>query len=280
MQSTRQNRKAQTSLTRRFLVLGLAALCIGFSSKSLAENESLRVAVAANFAQPAAEIAAAFESQTGTPVRLSTGATGKFYAQIRYGAPFDVLLAADSLTISLLIEQGLAVSDGHLTYATGQIALWSPDPTLFKDQAEAIELLNTADFSRLAMANPQVAPYGQAAQSVLTHLGLGQSWLNKRVQGQSIGQTFQFVSSRNADVGFVALSQIIGQSKQTDLPNRHPSNKLVGSTWLPPQSWYLPLKQDAAQLTAAQNPTQAQSFLSFLSSTEARAIIERYGYQL
>lgn len=260
--------------------MGLSILWIGFGSQALAINDSLSVAVAANFSKPAAEIAAAFEAQTGIKVSLSTGATGKFYAQIRHGAPFDVLLAADSLTIKKLIDDGLAEPVDHFTYAIGRIVLWSPDPALFNNETTALRVLEAANFNRIAMANPQVSPYGVAAQTVLAHLGLGQAWPGKRVQGQSIGQTYQFVASGNATLGFVALSQIMDKTPQTRQSDHAPGVELTGSTWLAPQHWYSPLKQDAARLSTAQNPAHAKAFLAFLRSSEAQAVITRYGYRL
>lgn len=229
----------------------------------------VRVAVAANFAGPMGPLSEAFEEATGIKVSISVGASGKFYAQIRQAAPFDVLLSADVLTVQKLVDEGLANPTEHFTYAIGQLALWSPKPGLFEDEAQAIARLKAGDFSRLAMANPAVAPYGVAAQAVLTRLGLTQAWRSKRVQGQSIGQAYQFVASGNVALGFVALSQI----QINDQP-------IAGSVWLPPLDWYAPIKQDAALLTATQNPDAAKAFLVFLRGPQARAIIEGFGYRL
>lgn len=232
------------------------------------EQTPLRIAVAANFAGPMLTLAEQFEQSSGINISVSVGSTGKFYAQIRQGAPFDVLLAADILTIQNLIDQDLADPNTRLTYAIGQLALWSPEPDLFANQAQAIEKLKTGDFTRLAIANPAVAPYGAAAQAVLTHLGLADAWLKKRVQGQSIAQTHQFVASGNAELGFVALSQI----QTADQP-------IAGSVWQPPQGWYPPIAQDAVLLNASKNPVMGKAFLTFLASSQAQDIIKTFGYQ-
>jgi len=234
-----------------------------------AEHSPLRIAVAANFAGPMVRLAQEFEQSSGIKIAFSVGSTGKFYAQIRQAAPFDVLLAADTLTIQNLIDEGLADPKTRLTYAIGQLALWSPEAGLFGNQAQAIEKLKNGDFSRLAIANPTVAPYGAAAQAVLTRLGLAEAWIRKRVQGQSIAQTHQFVASGNAELGFVALSQI-----QTA------GQPIAGSVWQPPQAWYPPIRQDAVRLIASKNRVSAQAFLTFLESSQAQDLIKQFGYQL
>jgi len=255
----------------RLLLTATLALTMILAPGSSKATSGLNVAVAANFVAPALEISETFEAKTGIAVTISSGSTGKFYAQIRHGAPFDVFLAADSESITKLIDQGWAVPSDHFTYAVGQLVLWSPDPARLRDQETAVAVLKEGRFDRLAMANPLVAPYGAAAQDVLAHLNLATAWPDKRIQGQSIGQAYQFVASGNADLGFVALSQII-QSNDSNQPVR-------GSTWLPPQSWYRPLTQDAARLTKSMNPEQARAFLLFLRSPDAKAIMARYGYQ-
>lgn len=233
------------------------------------QTAPVRVAVAANFAGPMAQLGQQFEQASGLKVAISVGSTGKFYAQIRQAAPFDVLLAADTLAIEKLVAEGLVEPSDRFTYAIGQLALWSPKQGLFDGQAQAIKRLKTGSFTRLAMANPAVAPYGAAAQAVLTHLGLSDAWANKRVLGQSIGQAYQFVASGNAELGFVALSQI----QTNDRP-------ITGSVWLPPADWHRPIEQDAALLRNSPNPMAAKAFMAFLQSHEARATIERFGYRL
>jgi len=259
----RKRRQAlQASAT--LLLLSMANLPI-----LAAEQLPLKIAVAANFASPMVKLAQQFEQRSGIKTSISVGSTGKFYTQIRQGAPYDVLLAADALTIQNLIDEGLADKNTRLTYAIGQLALWSPEPDLFANQIQAIETLKAGDFARLAMANPTVAPYGAAAQAVLKHLGLADAWLKKRVQGQSIAQTHQFVASGNAELGFVALSQI----QTTNQP-------VAGSVWQPPQDWYPPIRQDAVLLNASKNPVMGKAFLTFLGSSQTQDLIKQFGYQL
>jgi len=255
--------------TRRRVLMSVPSLLALAPMSMAAAQAPIRVAVAANFAGPMMPLAQQFEQETGFKVSISVGATGKFYAQIRQGAPFDVLLAGDAQTVQKLVDEGLAEPAERFTYAIGQLALWSPKADLFKDQAQAITRLKEGSFGRLAMANPAVAPYGAAAQAVLAQLGLAKAWTSKRVLGQSVGQAYQFVASGNADWGFVALSQI----QLTDQPT-------TGSVWLPPLDWYAPLKQDAVLLSASQSPSAAKAFLNFLREPRARAMIQGFGYQL
>lgn len=264
-------RSSITQRRRQALLTGASVMLLSMANVPIfaAEQTPLRIAVAANFAAPMVTLAQQFERSSGIKVSISAGSTGKFYAQIRQAAPFDVLLAADTITVQNLIDQGLADPKTRLTYAIGQLALWSPEPGLFGTQAQAIEKLKAGDFARLAMANPTVAPYGAAAQAVLKHLGLADAWLKKRVQGQSIGQTHQFVASGNAELGFVALSQI----QTVDQP-------IAGSVWQPPQDWYPLIRQDAVLLSASKNPALGKAFLTFLASSQAQDIIKTFGYQL
>ena len=216
------------------------------------------VAVAANFATPAKQLAEPFLRESGHRVVLSSGSTGKFYAQIKSGAPFEVLLSADEATPRRLEEDGLAVPGTRFTYATGRLALWSARPNLPMGEA----LLRKNDFQRLAIANPRLAPYGAAAQEVLEKLGLWADVRPKLVQGENIAQTFQFVSSGNAELGFVALSQVQG-----------------GSHWVVPAALHAPLKQDAVLLARGKDSAAAASFLEFLRGPLARKIVHSYGYE-
>jgi molybdate transport system substrate-binding protein len=218
----------------------------------------VHVAVAANFATPAKHLAEPFLRENGHRVVLSSGSTGKFYAQIRSGAPFEVLLSADEATPRRLEEDGLAVRGTRFTYATGRLALYSAQPNPPMGEA----LLRKNDFQRLAIANPRLSPYGAAAQEVLEKLGLWANLRSKLVQGENIAQTFQFVSSGNAELGFVALSQVQG-----------------GSHWVVPATLHAPLKQDAVLLARGKDSAAAASFLEFLRSPLARKIVHSYGYE-
>ena len=218
----------------------------------------MHIAVAANFATPAKHLAEPFLRETGHRVVLSSGSTGKFYAQIKSGAPFEVLLSADEATPRRLEEDGLAVPGTRFTYATGRLALWSAQPNLPIGEA----LLRKKDFQRLAIANPRLAPYGAAAQEVLEKLGLWANVRAKLVQGENIAQTFQFVSSGNAELGFVALSQVQG-----------------GSHWVVPATLHRPLKQGAVLLARGKGNAAAGSFLELLRSPLARKVVRSYGYE-
>ena len=218
----------------------------------------VHIAVAANFATPAKHLAEPFLRETGHRAVLSSGSTGKFYAQIKSGAPFEVLLSADEATPRRLEDEGLAVQGTRFTYATGRLALWSARPNLPMGEA----LLRKNDFQRLAIANPRLAPYGAAAQEVLEKLGLWANVRSKLVQGENIAQTFQFVSSGNAELGFVALSQVQG-----------------GSHWIVPATLHAPLKQDAVLLARGKDNAAAASFLEFLRSPRASKVVRSYGYE-
>jgi molybdate transport system substrate-binding protein len=212
------------------------------------------------------KIAQAFEQDTGHKAQLAFGATGKFYAQIKNGAPFAVLLAADDETPARLEKEGLAVAGTRFTYATGRLALWSKQPSLVDDKGE---VLRSQRFSKLAMADPKLAPYGAAALEVIKALGVQASVTPKLVQGESIGQTYQFVSTENAQLGFVALSQISIDGRITQ-----------GSAWVVPPSMHTPLKQDAVLLNAGKGHAAATALLKYLQSDTAKTIIQSYGYAL
>ena len=224
--------------------------------------DEVRVAVAANFAAPMEKIAAEFARDTGHKAVLSSGATGKFYAQIRNGAPFEVLLAADDETPARLERENLAGS--RFTYAIGRLALWSPKPGYVDPQGE---VLKNSGFRHLAVANPKLAPYGRAAREVLEKMALWQPLQPRLVLGESIAQTWQFVASGNAELGFVALSQI----KTGD-------GEPPGSFWIVPQTLHAPIRQDAALL--AKGKPAAEQLMKYLKSDKAKAIIRRYGYEL
>lgn len=231
-----------------------------------APSAGVSVAVAANFAAPLARIAAAFTAATGHEVRLSAGATGKFYTQIAAGgAPFEVLLSADDETPARLVREGHGVAGTVFTYAIGQLVLWSARPGLV--DAEGAVLRGTR-FARLAVANPRVAPYGQAAHQVMGALGLAQALTPKLVTGDSIAQAYQFTATGNAELGFVALSQV-------QLPGR----AVPGSMWVVPQALYGELRQDAVLLRAGERNPAARALLAYLASPAARAVMAAYGYR-
>ena len=220
------------------------------------------VAVAANFTEAAKEIAAAFRARTGHDAVLSFGSSGQLYTQITQDAPFEVMLSADDERPRKLVADGLGVAESRFTYAVGKLVLWSREAGAVAGEAT----LKEARFAKLSVANPVGAPYGAAAIETMKALGLYDALKPKIVEGSSIAQAFQFVDTGNAEVGFVALSQIAGKSG--------------GSRWDVPQALYTPIRQDAVLLRkAAQNPAAA-AFIAFLKGPEARAIIERYGYAI
>ena len=223
-----------------------------------------RVAVAANFAAPLAALTPGFTAATGHTLRITPGATGKFYSQILAGAPFEVLLAADADTPQRLIQQGHAVPGSALTYAIGNLVLWSPQPGLVDDQGA---VLAAGRFSHLAIANPKLAPYGQAALAVLKVRGLDQLLAPKLVTGESLAQAHQFVATGNAELGFVALSQVAA-----------PGKALVGSLWRVPQSLYPPIRQDAVLLNPGRGKPAALALLAYLQTQPAKALIQAWGY--
>lgn len=241
-----------------------AALLLGFSVVALSEANAgeARVAVASNFVEPAKQIAAAFEKSSGHKLTLSFGATGQFYAQIANGAPFDVLVSADMATPAKAIAEGHAVGGTSFTYAVGRIVLYSAS----HDVSSGDVALRAGNFAKLAIANPATAPYGVAAKETLQSLGLTDQVSAKLVQGNNIAQTFQFVDTGNAEVGFVALSQVIASNK--------------GSRWVVPQQLYAPIAQDAVLLKPGAANDAAKAFLAFLQASASRAVITSFGYGL
>lgn len=222
----------------------------------------IRVAVASNFAEAARTLADAFHQRTGHQVRLSVGSTGKHYAQIHHGAPFEVFLAADAKRPTLLEKEGLTVPGSRFTYAVGQLVLWSPDPN-FVDAQGAV--LDSRTFRHLAIANPRLAPYGRAAVEVLQHRGLWDDLQRRFVRGENIGQTFQFVVSGNAELGFVAASQLILDD-----------GVRAGSYWRVPPELHSAIVQQAVLV---KSEPIAIAFLAFLRSEEGKSIIHRFGYE-
>lgn len=229
-----------------------------------ARADDVQVAVAANFAVPMQKIADDFAKDTGHHALLAFGATGKLYAQIKNGAPFEVLLAADAATPTRLEQEEAAVAGSRFTYATGKLVLWSSQPGLVDAKGE---VLRKGDFRHLAIANPRAAPYGAAAIDVLTQLKLLEALSPRLVQGESIAQAHQFVASGNAELGFVALSQVMVDGKLG-----------AGSAWVVAQELYQPLRQEAVVLTPGKGKGAARDLLDYLKGAKAKAVILSYGY--
>ncbi len=225
----------------------------------------VKVAVAANFAKTLEDITAQFEKDTGHKVLATPGASGKFYAQIVNGAPFEILISADDETPRKLAKEAKAITETQFTYAVGTLALWSPDANLV-DQGGGV--LKTDKFKFLAIANAKVAPYGQAAVQTMLKLGLLTKLEPRVVQGENIAQTYQFVTSGNAQLGFVALSQIIENGKVKS-----------GSAWIVPQEFHDQIKQDAILLNNGKDSIAAKALLDYLKSDKAKKIIASYGYK-
>ena len=233
-----------------------------FSQCSAAE---VQVAVAANFAVPMKQIADEFSKGTGHKAILAMGSTGKFYAQIVNGAPFDVFLAADDETPARLVKEGAAIEDTRFTYATGRLVLWSARPQLVDEKAA---ILRHQNFRHLAIAAPRLSPYGAASVQALTHMGMLTPLQSKLVTGDSIGQVFSMVSSGNAELGFVAMSQVFEAGLLKS-----------GSAWVVPASLHGSLRQDAVLLMRAKNNPAALQLLAFLKSAQAKAIMSSFGYE-
>lgn len=242
----------------------VVALLSVFSAFTVSAAE-VHVAVAANFTAPAKELAADFEKTTGDKLVLSFGSTGNFYAQIKNGAPFDILLAADDTTPAKAVKEGLAVAGTNFTYAVGKLVLWSSDPALIKGDAS---VLTTEAVKHVAVANPKLAPYGLAAHEAMQKLGIKAEIVPKIVEGDSIGKTYQFVKTGNAQAGFIALSQCWKDGQMTG-----------GSGWIVPQALYNRIDQDAVLLKKGEKNDAAKRFLEYLRTSEkASAVREAYGY--
>ncbi len=232
------------------------------SSVAPAKAGQTNVAVAANFTEPAKEIAALFKRKTGDEAVLSFGASGPLFAQITNDAPFQVFLSADAARPKAVVRGGFAVAGSEFTYAIGRLVLWSK----VLDVTKGEEALKAGAFSKLAIANPAAAPYGVAAIETMKALGVYDALMPKIVQGDNIAQAFQFVDTKNAEVGFIALSQLYGVTE--------------GARWLVPQNLYAPIRQDAVLLNKGANDEASKAFLEFLKGPEARAVIEKFGYGL
>ena len=249
---------------RRFALLLIAAAALCGGAPAFAADT--QVAVAANFTAPAKDIAAAFKAATGDTAVLSFGSSGQFYTQISQGAPFEVFLSADADRPKKAEHDGLAAPGSRFTYAIGRLVLFSKTPGLV-DGAGAV--LTQGDFDKLAIANPASAPYGAAAVETLKSMGVYDRLAPKIVQGESITQAYQFVSTGNAELGFVALSQIYKDGKVTS-----------GSAWIVPSSMHDPIKQDAVILNKGKDNPAAKALVEYLKGPKAAAVIKSYGYEL
>jgi molybdate transport system substrate-binding protein len=250
--------------TRPLLVAaGLAAL--GLAGTTPAAADEAQVAVAANFTAPMKAVIELFEADTGHTVRASYGSTGKLYAQIRNGAPFEALLAADQKRPELLEQEGVGVPGTRFTYAVGTLVLWSAAADAVDDGAA---LLAAGDFNKLAIANPKLAPYGEASLQTMDALGVKDAIEPKLVMGENIAQTYQFVDTGNAAVGFVALSQVMAGGKLTK-----------GSGWVVPADLHEPIRQDAVMLERGRDNPAVVALFEYLKGEQARGVIREFGYQ-
>ncbi len=242
------------------------AILFGCVYCSMLSADEVQVAVASNFSKPLETLATAFKAKSGHDLKVSAGATGKLYAQIENGAPFEVFLSADNKTPKKLVDAQLAVADSQFTYALGKLVLWSSSKDTIDAQGA---VLQKNEFKHLAIANPKTAPYGAAALEVLEHLGLMQTLEAKLVQGENISQAYDFVSTGNAELGFVAWSQVAQDGVLKE-----------GSVWQVPENLYQPIQQDAVLLTKGKNSTAAQALLDFLKTPAAQKLITDAGYSL
>ncbi len=241
-------------------------LLLYFISPRLVIAESLTIAVASNFADTAKHLVEEFEMNSDHDAQLILGSSGRFFAQISNGAPFDIFLSADREKPAALMEAGLARPESRFTYAIGRLALWSRDEMLVSGDGS---VLQTDSFKKVAIANPRLAPYGKAAREVLNEYGLYNELSARLVQGENIAQAFQFVFTGNAELGFVSLSQVMKGGALAS-----------GSAWIIPENLHLPIRQDAVILTNAVSANATEAFMNFMKTPRSRAIIASYGYGL
>ena len=241
--------------------IAIAALLVS----ALARADELPIAVAANFTAPIKQIAVDFEKDTGHKLVPSFGSTGKFYVQIKGGAPFEILLAADDETPAKLEKEGDGVAGSRFTYAIGKLVLWSKKDGYVDDKGE---VLKKNDFQHLSLANPKLAPYGAAGVETLKALGAFDAVQAKFVTAENITQAYQFVATGNAELGFVALSQVLKDGRIAE-----------GSAWVVPQKLYTPIRQDAVILAKGKGRPAAEALMKYLQGDKARAVIKAYGYE-
>ena len=252
-------------LTDLLGMLRWLGLVLGVASAAAAAAAEVSIAVASNFSAPIQAIARAFEKDTGHKAVMAFGSTGSFYAQVLNGAPFQVLLAADATTPAQLEKAALAVQGSRFIYATGRLVLWSKQAAMVDDQGA---VLRTGSFRKLAVANPKLAPFGAAALETLTSLGLLAQVRDRLVEGQNIAQAHQFVASGNAELGFVALSQVYASGRITE-----------GSGWVVPTQLHRPITQEAILLNPGRDKPAAAALLAYLKGAKARGIMRAYGYE-
>ncbi|NWG30384.1 MAG: molybdate ABC transporter substrate-binding protein [Rhodocyclaceae bacterium] len=244
-----------------------ASLIVALSFSSLALADDVQVAVGANFNAPMKIIAADFEKDTGHKAVVSLGTVGKFFAQIKSGAPFEVLISSDKETPDRLVAEGLAIESTRRTYAYGRLVLWSAKPNYVDAKGE---VLKKGAFKHLALANPKLAVYGAAGQEALKHMGVLDAVQSRIVLAENITQAHQFISTGNAELGFVALSQIVGKD----------GGIASGSAWVLPADLYPQIKQDAIVLNLGRDKPAAKALVDYLKTPKARAVIKAYGYEL
>ncbi|MEA3639395.1 MAG: molybdate ABC transporter substrate-binding protein [Lamprobacter sp.] len=243
----------------------LVLVAFGFMVASSVSAEEAQIAVAGNFTSPMKVIIERFEEDTDHRINASYGSTGKLYAQIKNGAPFDALLAADQTRPARLEEEGLGVPGSRFTYSIGALVLWSADANKVED---GVALLESGDFNKLSIANPKLAPYGEAAIETLEALGLRADVEPKLVMGENIAQTYQFVDTGNADIGFVALSQAMRDGEI-----------IKGSGWIVPGEMHAPINQDALILNRGKDNPAVTELFAYLKGEKAEAIIHDFGYE-
>jgi molybdate transport system substrate-binding protein len=249
--------------------LAISALAISTFATSTAQAGQVSVAVASNFIVPMKEIASLFSQATGHTTVLNFGSTAKFYAQIVNGAPYQILLAADATTPLRLEQERRAVAGSRFTYAIGRLVLWSLEPKRIDAQAQVLQTGDFAKMGRLAMADPELAPYGLAARQTLVALGQWSRLQPHLIYAENIAQAHQFVQTGNAAAGFIALSQVMTNGQRNH----------QGSSWTVPAHLHAPIRQDAVLLRAGENQAAAHALLQYLKTPKARAILHAYGYE-